>query len=169
MYPGALHSFQQQRLVLLERYQSASPLNDTFHLIHYSSFSATNHQLQTCTCRQTPTRRTSIAIENLAQVSITVVLNELQAGCLPLTAGCEWLINQTALLSNTHSPPCLLSPFTLQQHINRWDLLNLLLWWHLMHFATFPVANTSLMELHWFCHTFGFDNVAKNVILKDNN
>lgn len=40
-----------------------------------------------------------------------VVFNELEAGCFPLTGPDEWLINQTALLSSSATPP--LSPISL--------------------------------------------------------
>ena len=53
---------------------------------------------------QNHAQRISIYIARLSLLGTTAVFNELEAGYLPLTAGCEWLINQTALLSRPSSP-----------------------------------------------------------------
>lgn len=45
-------------------------------------------------------RCVQIYIARLSLVFSKALFNELEAECLPLTADCEWLINQTALLSS---------------------------------------------------------------------
>lgn len=83
-----------------------------------------------------------------------VVFNELEAGCFPLTAAYEWLINQTALLSPTTLSPLTFSLYFTQsqlcihRYINGWYPSNGLPWWP-QHYSMILLRRWSNHEPIW--------------------